>query len=140
MRAAFANILAVLVFLASTLVLGAIEGYVRGYWPEAMFEGETRWAAWLADEWWLYAGRGLLVASIIALALLRFAAPRVRTRLHLAQSWWLDELALLACFVLATIPALVFGYVYSMPAAFIASVLLAGCVLKLEAWGRRSTA
>ena len=132
MRAASTCILAVAAFLTSSLFLGAAEGYVRGYWPESMFEGEARWALWLFEEWWLYSGRRLLPASIIALILHRFVVPRVRAKWHIAPSWWFEYSALLACFAVSTIPAVIWGYAYAMPIAFALSVGVAGGALKLE--------
>ena len=125
-------------FLASSLVLGAAEGYVRGYWPESMFEGEARWVLWLFDEWWFYAGRKLVVASVIALLLHRFVVPRVRAKWRFAPSWWSDFFALLACFALSTIPTFIWGYAYSMPIAFVLSVGAASGALKLESWPKHA--
>lgn len=117
-------------FLASSFVLGAVEGFARGYWPEDIFEG--RWVLWLFEEWWLYAGTRLLPASVIGLLLYRFLIPYVRTRWQFRASWWSQYLALLGCFLISTIPAIIWGYVYSLPFAFALSVGAAAAALHLE--------
>jgi hypothetical protein len=116
--------------LVCTFALGTLEGFAYGYWSAESLQG--RWLLALFEEWWFNAGARLLPASVVALLAFRLAAPSLGRRLPSSQSWWGAYFALVACFAGAVVLAMIWGFVWSMPLAFLVGVGCSAAVLRLE--------